>query len=52
LPNADFVIKGHDDQREPCPTKVRSRDHTGYYTLPESYPVCHVIAQPSGSGLR
>ena len=37
--NADFVIEGYVDPREPLRDEGPFGDHTGYYTLPESYPV-------------
>ena len=44
LPNADFVIEGHVDPRELLRDEGPFGDHTGYYTLPEPYPVFHVTA--------
>ena len=45
LPNADFVIEGYVvDPREPLRDEGPFGDHTGYYTLPEPYPVFHVTA--------
>ena len=44
LPNADFVIKGCIDPIEPLRDEGPFGDHTGYYTLPEPYPVFHVTA--------
>ena len=38
LPNADFVIEGYVDPREPLRDEGPFGDHTGYYTLPEEYP--------------
>ncbi len=42
--NADFVIEGYIDPREPLRDEGPFGDHTGYYTLPEPYPVFHVTA--------
>jgi len=42
--NADFVIEGHVDPREPLRDEGPFGDHTGFYTLPEPYPVFHVTA--------
>ncbi len=42
--NADFVIEGFIDPREPLRMEGPFGDHTGYYTLPEPYPVFHVTA--------
>lgn len=42
--NADFVIEGFVDPREPLREEGPFGDHTGYYSLPESYPVFHVTA--------
>jgi 4-hydroxy-3-polyprenylbenzoate decarboxylase len=42
--NSDFVIEGHVDPREPLRDEGPFGDHTGYYTLPEPYPVFHVTA--------
>ena len=45
---ADFVIEGYVDPREPLRDKGPFGDHTGYYTLPEPYPVFHpATAGPS-----
>ncbi|MBX3732668.1 MAG: UbiD family decarboxylase [Verrucomicrobiae bacterium] len=41
---ADFVIEGYMDPREPLREEGPFGDHTGYYTLPEPYPVFHVTA--------
>ena len=41
---ADFVIEGYVDPREPLREEGPFGDHTGYYTLPEPYPVFHVTA--------
>ena len=42
--NADFVIEGYIDPAEPLREEGPFGDHTGYYTLPEPYPVFHVTA--------
>jgi 4-hydroxy-3-polyprenylbenzoate decarboxylase len=42
--NADFVIEGYVDPREPLRDEGPFGDHTGYYTLPEPYPGFHVTA--------
>lgn len=42
--NADFVIEGFIDPVEPLRDEGPFGDHTGYYTLPEPYPVFHVTA--------
>jgi 4-hydroxy-3-polyprenylbenzoate decarboxylase len=42
--NADFVIEGYIDPKEPLREEGPFGDHTGYYTLPEPYPVLHVTA--------
>lgn len=42
--NADFVIEGYVDPQEPLRMEGPFGDHTGYYTLPEAYPVLHVTA--------
>src|SRR5436309_4606329 len=42
--NADFVIEGYVDPTEPLRDEGPFGDHTGYYTLPEPYPVSHVTA--------
>jgi len=44
LLNADFVIEGYVDPTEPLRDEGPFGDHTGYYTLPEPYPVFHVTA--------
>ncbi len=41
---ADVVIEGYVDPREPLREEGPFGDHTGYYTLPEPYPVFHVTA--------
>ncbi len=42
--SADFVIEGYIDPTEPLRDEGPFGDHTGYYTLPEPYPVFHVTA--------
>ncbi|MGA2869868.1 MAG: UbiD family decarboxylase [Verrucomicrobiota bacterium] len=42
--NADFVIEGYIDPTEPLRDEGPFGDHTGYYTLPEPYPVFHITA--------
>jgi 4-hydroxy-3-polyprenylbenzoate decarboxylase len=42
--NADFVIEGYVDPKEPLRLEGPFGDHTGYYTLPELYPVFHITA--------
>jgi 4-hydroxy-3-polyprenylbenzoate decarboxylase len=42
--NADFVIEGYVDPLEPLREEGPFGDHTGYYTLPELYPVLHITA--------
>lgn len=42
--NADFVIEGYVDPREPSRMEGPFGDHTGFYTLPEPYPAFHVTA--------
>ncbi len=42
--NADFVIEGYIDPLEPLRMEGPFGDHTGYYTLPEPYPVLHITA--------
>ena len=42
--NADFVIEGYVDPTEALRDEGPFGDHTGYYTLPEPYPVFHVTA--------
>ena len=42
--NADFVIEGYVDPAEPLRDEGPFGDHTGYYTLPEPYPVFHITA--------
>jgi len=42
--NADFVLEGYIDPREPLRLEGPFGDHTGFYTLPEPYPVFHLTA--------
>ncbi len=42
--NADVVIEGYVDPREPLREEGPFGDHTGHYSLPEPYPVFHVTA--------
>ncbi len=42
--NADIVIEGYVDPLEPLREEGPFGDHTGYYTLPEPYPVFHITA--------
>jgi 4-hydroxy-3-polyprenylbenzoate decarboxylase len=42
--NADFVIEGYVDPKEPLRLEGPFGDHTGYYTLPEPYPAFHITA--------
>ncbi|MEI6352002.1 MAG: menaquinone biosynthesis decarboxylase [Verrucomicrobiota bacterium] len=42
--NADIVIEGYIDPVEPLREEGPFGDHTGYYTLPEPYPVFHITA--------
>ncbi|HWQ92020.1 MAG TPA: menaquinone biosynthesis decarboxylase [Clostridia bacterium] len=42
--NSDIVIEGYVDPVEPLREEGPFGDHTGYYTLPEPYPVFHVTA--------
>lgn len=42
--NADVVIEGVLDPLEPLREEGPFGDHTGFYTLPEPYPVLHVTA--------
>jgi 4-hydroxy-3-polyprenylbenzoate decarboxylase len=42
--NADFVIEGYVDPKEPLRMEGPFGDHTGYYTLPEPYPIFHITA--------
>lgn len=42
--NADFVLEGYVDPAEPLRIEGPFGDHTGYYSLPEPYPVFHLTA--------
>jgi len=42
--NSYFVLEGYVDPREPLREEGPFGDHTGYYTLPEPYPVFHLTA--------
>jgi len=42
--DADFVIEGYIDPKEPLRDEGPFGDHTGFYTLPEPYPVLHITA--------
>ena len=42
--NSDFVIEGYIDPKDPLRDEGPFGDHTGYYTLPEPYPVFHITA--------
>ena len=42
--SADIVIEGYIDPKEPLRSEGPFGDHTGFYTLPEPYPVFHVTA--------
>jgi len=42
--DADIVIEGYVDPNEPLREEGPFGDHTGFYTLPEPYPVFHVAA--------
>ena len=41
---ADVVLEGYIDPREPLREEGPFGDHTGYYALPEPYPVFHLTA--------
>jgi len=41
---ADFVIEGYVDPKEPLRTEGPFGDHTGYYSLADLYPALHVTA--------
>ena len=41
---ADFVLEGYVDPKEPLREEGPFGDHTGYYTLTEPYPVFHITA--------
>jgi 4-hydroxy-3-polyprenylbenzoate decarboxylase len=40
--NSDFVLEGYVDPKEPLRQEGPFGDHTGFYTLPEPYPVFHL----------
>src|SRR5439155_18654871 len=42
--NADFVLEGYVDPKEPVREEGPFGDHTGYYSLAEPYPVFHITA--------
>ncbi len=42
--DADFVLEGYVDPKEPLREEGPFGDHTGFYTLPEPYPVFHLTA--------
>src|SRR5262245_24609477 len=42
--NADFVVEGYVDPKEPLRMEGPFGDHTGYYSLPDLYPVFHITA--------
>ncbi len=42
--SADFVIEGYVDPKESLREEGPFGDHTGFYTLPEPYPVFHITA--------
>jgi len=42
--NADIVIEGYVDPAEPLREEGPFGDHTGFYTLPDPYPVFHITA--------
>lgn len=42
--NADFVLEGYVDPQEPLRMEGPFGDHTGYYSLPDLYPVFHITA--------
>ncbi len=42
--DADFVLEGYVDPKEPLREEGSFGDHTGYYSLPEPYPVFHLTA--------
>jgi len=39
---SDFVIEGYIDTEEPLRTEGPFGDHTGFYSLPDAYPVFHI----------
>jgi 4-hydroxy-3-polyprenylbenzoate decarboxylase len=42
--NSDIVLEGYVDPTEPLRMEGPFGDHTGYYSLPEPYPVFHITA--------
>ena len=42
--HADIVLEGYVDPKEPLREEGPFGDHTGYYSLPDFYPVFHVTA--------
>ncbi|SPE59661.1 conserved hypothetical protein [Verrucomicrobia bacterium] len=42
--HADFVLEGFVDPKEPLRQEGPFGDHTGYYSLPDLYPVFHLTA--------
>ncbi len=42
--NADVVLEGYIDPKEPLRMEGPFGDHTGYYSLPDLYPVFHLTA--------
>ncbi len=42
--NADIVLEGYVDPKEPLREEGPFGDHTGYYSLPDFYPVFHITA--------
>jgi 4-hydroxy-3-polyprenylbenzoate decarboxylase len=42
--DADFVLEGYVDPKEPLRDEGPFGDHTGYYTLAQPYPVFHLTA--------
>ena len=42
--NADIILEGYVDPKEPLREEGPFGDHTGYYSLPDFYPVFHITA--------
>lgn len=42
--NAEFILEGYVDPDEPWVEEGPFGDHTGFYTLPDQYPLFHVTA--------
>jgi 4-hydroxy-3-polyprenylbenzoate decarboxylase len=42
--NSDIVLEGYVDPKEPLRGEGPFGDHTGYYSLPDLYPVFHITA--------